>query len=201
MLDALKRLAAFAVLILLLAAALWGVWRLARENAALRERHENNVMALTAELELGRFHDSLATASARAMELRAREAERLCGKLNGQLRDLRIKMRDARTASSVETIITDTVFFPLPSETEASRSDTCLSFSDPWVSLDLCKEGGEGSPLAVSYSVRDSVTTVVHVRYRRRFLFFRWKPEYRATSVCANPHAHIRSAAAVVVTE
>ena len=45
------------------------------------------------------------------------------------------------------------------------------------------------------------MTTVVHVRYRRRFLFFRWKPEYRATSVCANPHAHIRSAAAVVVTE
>ena len=57
------------------------------------------------------------------------------------------------------------------------------------------------APQILSCSVRDCVTTVVHVRYRRRFLFFRWKPVYRATSVCANPHAHIRSAAAVVVTE
>ena len=73
-----------------------------------------------------------------------------------------------------------------------------MDYSDPWASVSLCRGGGAAS---VSYSVRDSVSTVVHVRYRRRFLFLRWRPEFRATSVSHNPRASITNSTAVIVDE
>ena len=107
-------MAATAILLLLLAAALWGCWRLRGENAELRRRHEGNIAALTSELEAARFRDSLSQASARALELKASEAERLCGRLSEQLYDMGVRMRDVRSATATEVVVRDTVYFPLP---------------------------------------------------------------------------------------
>lgn len=177
------------------------VFILRAEINELEDRHERNLSALTSELETARLGDSLSTASAAALELRAREAECAVEGLRAQLRALRVRAKDARSVTTVGTVVRDTVWLPAMEEARdtAAAADTCRSYEDRWVTLELC--GAPGGAASVSYAVRDSVTTVIHVRYRRRFLWWRWGPEYRATVVSHNARSVITSAAPVVIGE
>lgn len=164
-----------------------------------RTRHQDNILALTAELERTRLHDSLSTASAAALELRAGEAERVLARLRRHVNDLGVRMRDVQSATTAETVTRDTVWLALPAPGGNETADTCADYSDGWLTASLCI-GGDGSA-ALAYAVRDSVATVVHVRYRRRFLWFRWRPEYRATVTSFNPRTEVVAAEALVVKE
>lgn len=194
--------AAAALLLLALVLALSArVVALRSELGDLRDRHGRNLSALTSELEAARLHDSLSVASAAALELRAREAERSVEGLRAQLRALRVRARDARSVTTVETVVRDTVWLPMVGEAQgaAGAADTCRRYEDAWLTLELC--GAPGGAASVSYAVRDSVTAVVHVRYRRRFLWWRWRPEYRATVVSHNARSTVTAASAVVIGE
>lgn len=194
--------AAAALLLLALVLALSArVVALRSELGDLRGRHARNLSALTSELEAARLHDSLSVASAAALELRAREAERSVEGLRAQLRALRVRARDARSVTTVETVVRDTVWLPTVGEAAdtAGAADTCRRYEDAWLTLELC--GAPGGAASVSYAVRDSVTAVVHVRYRRRFLWWRWRPEYRATVVSHNARSTVTAASAVVIGE
>lgn len=194
--------AAAALLLLALVLALSArVVALRSELGDLRDRHGRNLSALTSELEAARLHDSLSVASAAALELRAREAERSVEGLRAQLRALRVRARDARSVTTVETVVRDTVWLPMVegAADTAGAADTCRRYEDAWLTLELC--GAPGGAASVSYAVRDSVTAVVHVRYRRRFLWWRWRPEYRATVVSHNARSTVTAASAVVIGE
>lgn len=194
--------AAAALLLLALVLALSArVVALRSELGDLRGRHGRNLSALTSELEAARLHDSLSVASAAALELRAREAERSVEGLRAQLRALRVRARDARSVTTVETVVRDTVWLPMVegAADTAGAADTCRRYEDAWLTLELC--GAPGGAASVSYAVRDSVTAVVHVRYRRRFLWWRWRPEYRATVVSHNARSTVTAASAVVIGE
>lgn len=195
--------AAAALLLLALVLALSArVVALRSELGDLRGRHARNLSALTSELEAARLHDSLSVASAAALELRAREAERSVEGLRAQLRALRVRARDARSVTTVETVVRDTVWLPVmegAAADTAGAADTCRRYEDAWLTLELC--GAPGGAASVSYAVRDSVTAVVHVRYRRRFLWWRWRPEYRATVVSHNARSTVTAASAVVIGE
>lgn len=194
--------AAAALLLLALVLALSArVAALRSELGELEGRHERNLSALTSELEASRLHDSLSVVSAAALELRAREAERAAEGLREQLEALRIRARDARSVTAVETVTRDTVWFPVMGEARdtVAAGDTCRRYEDEWLTMELC--GGPGGAASVSYAVRDSVTAVVHVRYRRRFLWWRWRPEYRATVVSHNARSTVTAASAVVIGE
>lgn len=177
------------------------VFSLRAEINELEDRHERNLSALTSELETARLDDSLSMASAAALELRAREAERAVEGLRSQLQALRIRARDARSVTAVETVTRDTVWFPVMGEAcdTVAAGDTCRRYEDEWLTMELC--GGPGGAASVSYAVRDSVTAVVHVRYRRRFLWWRWRLEYRATVVSHNARSTVTAASAVVIGE
>lgn len=198
----LRRLAVYAVLVGCVALLTWLLIRSRAELSSVKERHEGNILALTAELERTRLHDSLSTASAAAMELRAGEAERVLAGLRRHVGDLGVRMRDVQSATTTETVTRDTVWLTLPTigeEGAATAGDTCADYTDGWLTASLCVGGGGSASLA--YAVRDSVATVVHVRYRRRFLWFRWRPEYRATVTSFNPRTEVVAAEAVVVRE
>lgn len=194
MVEGLKRLvveAAAVAVILLLA------WRCASLRAELSDegrRHEANVAAAEGEIRRLRLKDSISCAVIGAMELRADEAGRLVKGLQERCKELGARVRDVRAAAAVETVITDTVYFP---EAEGLAGDTCLEYSDEWAALTLCGLGG-ASP-SVSYSVRDSVETIVYVSYRRRFLWWRWRPEYRAAVMSKNPNTTVTAMEAVVI--
>lgn len=176
------------------------IFALRSELGELADRHERNVAALTSELTAARLGDSLSMAAAAALELRARGAERAVEGLRAQLQALRIRARDARSVTTVETVVRDTVWFPAIEEGhDTVAADTCRLYEDRWVTMELC--GPRGGPASVSYSVRDSVTTVIHVAYRRRFLWWRWRPEYRATVVSHNARSTITAAAPVVIAD
>lgn len=197
-----KRFLAEVVIAALLLLSLVAIFRLIKSNNSLRHRHENNVRALSEEVTAAKFRDSLSQASVRSLELKAREAERLCASLSSQLEEQKIRMKDVKSASAVQTVTSDTVLLESPAPMVAvpswPSSDTCLHYSDRWASLDICPSDGA---LSVAYSIRDSVSTVVHVHYAKKFLWFRWRPEFRATSFSANPNTTIFDAAAVVISE
>lgn len=184
-------------LVALLLLSLAAVFRLIQSNNKLRHRHENNVKALTEEVKAAKFRDSLSLASVRALELKAREAERLCASLSSQLDEQRIRMKDVKSASAVQTLTRDTVY--LAAEGVPVPLDTCVHYADRWTSLDICTT--RSGVCSVAYSVRDSVSTVVHVHYAKKFLWFRWRPEFRATSFSANPNTEIFNASAVVISD
>lgn len=200
--DYLRRLAIYAVLIGLVVLLTYLLFKSRAEITDVKERHEGNMLALTAELEKTRLHDSLSTASAAALELRAGEAERVLSDLRRHVKDLGVRMRDVQSATTAETVTRDTVWLTLPAaggDGGAATADTCADYSDGWLTASLCL--GADSSAALVYAVRDSVATIVHVRYRKRFLWFRWRPEYRATVTSFNPRTEVISAEAVVIKE
>lgn len=182
-----------------LVAALLGirVAELSAEVSAANARAERNAAAAAAAVERFTVADSLSAASAAALELTRKEARRREAELLQDLSALKIRARDARAAATIATVLRDTVYLPAPAGGVESVADTCRRHADKWLTLEFC--GKPGGAASVSYAVRDSVTAVVHVRYRRRFLWWRWRPEYRATVVSHNPSARINGVAAVVV--
>ena len=196
MVDALKRLLMAIAAVIAIAFLLWRCASLRMELSETRDRHEANVSALTEEVRVTRLHDSLAVARAGVLELRAGEAERCAEGLRRQVSELRLRLKDVRSAVTVETVTRDTVYFP--EIVGGGIEDTCLTYSDRWATFRLC---ADGEARAVEYSVRDSVTAYVHVHYRKRFLWWRWRPEYRATVVSGNPRATVTALEAVVLTE
>lgn len=196
MVEGLKRLimeiAAIAVILLL-------AWRCAALRGELADegrRHEANVAAAEGEIRRLRLKDSISCAVIGALELKADEAGRLVKGLRARCEELGARVRDVRAAAAVETVITDTVYFP---EAGGLAGDTCVEYSDAWAALTLC--GLDSGAPSVSYSVRDSVSTIVYVSYRRRFLWWRWKPEYRAAVMSKNPNTAVTAMEAVVVEE
>lgn len=196
MVDAFKRLLMAIAAVCVIIFLLWQCVSLRAELSALRDRHEANVSALAEEVRVTRLHDSLAVAQAGALELRAGEAERCAEGLRRQVAELRLRLKDVRSAVTVEAVTRDTVYFP--EIVEQGAEDTCLTYSDDWATFRLCSDGASRM---VEYSVRDSVTAYVHVHYRKRFLWWRWRPEYRATVVSGNPRATVTAMEAVVLTE
>lgn len=188
--------------LMLVAVAIAAVWLLLKWRSAyneLAQRHEDNVRALTAEVELARYNDSLSMANVRALRLKSSEVKELTGR-DKVYKEMGVqKARDVKTDVQMESIIRDTVCFDLsecvPLDTPL---DTCVNHHDNWCDVSLCLCGDTAS---VTYSVRDSISTIVHVSYRKRFLWWRWKPEYRATTVNHNPRATIISASALVVED
>lgn len=197
-----------AALAALLALSLWACAKLMRENLELKDRHERNIAALYSDIETWKYKDSVSAARCNALELKASEAERLCSDLRAQCERLGVRIKDVKTFATNEVAYHDTIFIPVPvsvpssDNADISPRDTCFNSFDKWggVSVCLAKTGGLNG-FSVSYSVFDTIRSVVHVSYRKKFLWWRWKPEFKATSTCSNPHAVITDAAAVVVSD
>lgn len=195
-----KRLMIDIALVALLACCLYLLWRWRSAYYELYERSADNIRALSTEVELTKYHDSLTMASAQALRLEASELSDLRNDYARLAKSVGARRsKDVRSVVETESLARDTVYFDLSECVPLDRPiDTCINHHDTWCDITLCLCDDTAS---VTYSVRDSLTTIVYVNYRKRFLWWRWKPEYRATTISHNPRATILSQEATVVED
>lgn len=196
MVTYLKQIIAGLVALAVIALLTWRLISLRVEMSELKERHEGNIRALTEKAETYRLHDSISVATAAALELKATEASRTIEGLKSKVKELGIRLRDVQSISTIETVTHDTIYL---SETMTKcRDDTCLTYTDGWLNMTLCNNDN-GARL--SYIIRDSLTSYVHVKYQRKFLWWRWRPQYQVTVTSHNPRTEVKTASAIVITE
>lgn len=99
------------------------------------------------------------------------------------LKDLGLKPPQVEEQQTTVTVIHDTVTMRLAPDSAS------FVYSDYWADFRLIVSP---SDTTLAYSVRDSVSTIVHRDYKHRFLWWRWGTKgYRVKVINYNPHARL----------
>ena len=190
----------YAVILVLLVAMSAMVMRSCSLSSQLRdekEMHLQNLTALTSEVRRLKYSDSVSAAQVSALTLRANDAERLCTQLRQDLKIMGIRMKDVANATEVITVNSDTVFIPLVDSIRVGHR-LCYDYTDDWVNFNVSLLP---DTLALAYTIRDTVETIVHVQYQKRFLWWRWKPQYKTTVVSRCPSSEVTGMTSVVIDD
>lgn len=190
----------YAVILVLLVAMSAMVMRSCSLSSQLRdekEMHLQNLTALTSEVRRLKYSDSVSAAQVSALTLRASDAERLCSQLRQDLKIMGIRMKDVANATEVITVNSDTVFIPLVDSIRVGHR-ICYDYTDDWVNFNVCLLP---DTLELAYTIRDTVETIVHVQYQKRFLWWRWKPQYKTTVVSRCPSSEVTGVTSVVIDD
>lgn len=190
----------YAVILVLLVAMSAMVMRSCSLSSQLRdekEMHLQNLTALTSEVRRLKYSDSVSAAQVSALTLRASDAERLCSQLRQDLKIMGIRMKDVANATEVITVNSDTVFIPLVDSIRVGHR-ICYDYTDDWVNFNVCLLP---DTLELAYTIRDTVETIVHVQYQKRFLWWRWKPQYKTTVVSRCPSTEVTGVTSVVIDD
>ena len=159
--------------------------------------HLQNLTALTSEVRRLKYSDSVSATQVSALTLRANDAERLCSQLRQDLKIMGIRMKDIANATEVITVNSDTVFIPLVDSVRVGHR-LCYDYTDDWVNFNVSLLP---DTLELAYTIRDTVETIVHVQYQKRFLWWRWKPQYKTTVVSRCPSSEVTGVTAVVIDD
>ena len=159
--------------------------------------HLQNLTTLTSEVRRLKYSDSVSAAQVSALTLRANDAERLCSQLRKELKIMGIRMKDVANATEVITVNSDTVFIPLVDSIRVGHR-LCYAYTDDWVNFDVCILP---DTMALAYTISDTVETIVHVQYQKRFLWWRWKPQYKTTVVSRCPSSEVTGVTSVVIDD
>lgn len=162
-----------------------------------KEMHLQNLTALTSEVRRLKYSDSVSAAQVSALTLRANDAERLCSKLRQDLKIMGIRMKDVANATEVITVNSDTVFIPLVDSIRVGHR-LCYDYTDDWVYFNICILP---DTMELAYTIRDTVETIVHVQYQKRFLWWRWKPIFKTTCISKNKHTYIDCINTIVINQ
>lgn len=190
----------YAVILVLLVAMSTMVMRSCSLSSQLRdekEMHLQNLTTLTSEVRRLKYSDSVSAAQVSALTLRANDAERLCSQLRQDLKIMGIRMKDVANATEVITVNSDTVFIPLVDSIRVGHR-LCYDYTDDWVNFNVSLLP---DTMALAYTIRDTVETIVHVQYQKRFLWWRWKPQYKTTVVSRCPSSEVTGVTSVVIDD
>ena len=190
----------YAVILVLLVAMSAMVSRSCSLSSQLRdekEMHLQNLTTLTSEVRRLKYSDSVSAAQVSALTLRANDAERLCSQLRQDLKIMGIRMKDVANATEVITVNSDTVFIPLVDSIRVGDR-LCYAYTDDWVNFNVSLLP---DTMALAYTIRDTVETIVHVQYQKRFLWWRWKPQYKTTVVSRCPSSEVTGLTSVVIDD
>ena len=190
----------YAVILVLLVAISAMVVRSCSISSKLRdekEMHLQNLTTLTSEVRRLKYSDSVSAAQVSALTLRANDAERLCSQLRKDLKIMSIRMKDVANATEVITVNSDTVFIPLVDSIRVDHR-LCYDYTDDWINFNVCILP---DTMALTYTIRDTVQTIVHVQYQKRFLWWRWKPIFRTTCISKNKHTYIDYINTIVINQ
>lgn len=190
----------YAVILVLLVAMSAMVMRSCSLSSQLRdekEMHLQNLTTLTSEVRRLKYSDSVSAAQVSALTLRANDAERLCSQLRQDLKIMGIRMKDVANATEVITVNSDTVFIPLVDSIRVGHR-LCYDYTDDWVNFNVSLLP---DTMALAYTIRDTVETIVHVQYQKRFLWWRWKPQYKTTVVSRCPYSEVTGVTSVVIDD
>lgn len=179
---------------------------LANRNQHLRRdvaRQENNIVALSSDLEKMTDDYGNSVARCQALELSNNEIERLYSEQADLVKALNLKVQRLQTLVNTTTVIRDSIFIPVQSPviTDSASVIHPLFYDDRWMTLNgMIIERGDSMALALDYTVRDTVDVYVY-RVPRKFLFIRWGTKrYDCYVRNRNPHADVTNASCVVST-
>ena len=196
MLDGIKKWIIVAVVILAAAIAVIWVDRKIERLTVQRDKYQNNMETLLADVETYRVRDSLNAARVQSLELTVKEYERFRADDAMLIKSLQRKNRDLASVNKTqsETIIS---LQSVPKDTVIITRDSLIvpaieiHSGDAWYDFDglLTKEEFTGT-----LRNRDSLVVAETVKYKR-FLGFLWKTKQikdrQVDVVSKNPHTEI----------
>lgn len=156
-------------------------------------RLQRNVESLVSTAKVRFVRDSLRSLESQALTLKVRELASLRAEDAKIINDLKVRLRDARSLSNIVTVVRDTVYLHAVIEDTIKR-DRPLVYRDQWAEFSYSPTDS-----SLVYSFKDSVTTVLHVRYLKHFLWWRWRPTYSSSTVSHNPRCNIIGTETVIV--
>lgn len=174
-----RRVATWIIFVALILYALF----LTSRNAQLRatsDKNERNVTVLTEKLHQSLLRDSLHRTTTGVLLFSSTQIKKTADK--SLLNDLKIKSKNIQSISEQEVITRDSIIFKL--------KDSTFEYRDTWAYF----RASTRDSLFI-YSVRDSITAIVHRLYKHRFLWFRWGTKgYQLDIINFNPHSRIQYA-------
>lgn len=163
-----------------------------KKTVETKNRLSANQDSLLEKIEYYRNRDSLSTASIARLELTKKEMQEYETGLVAQIKSLNIKLNRLQSASvtatqttaPVQTIVKDSIIYV------EGKADTvsCISFNDPWITLNGCILDNNFKGLIVS---KDTIVQVVH-RVPREFWFIKYGTKgIRQEITSKNPYTEI----------
>lgn len=158
--------------------------KLEKENTRLA----NNQRALLKSVESFRLKDSTQVTQIEILSISKDELEELCSEQTDEISALKLKLSRVKNYSQVsqqaEYVIHDTVY------DSVYNTDTlkCINFNNPYISLSGCMTNSQFNGTIQTF---DTTVTIVHKEYRKRFLWFKWKPYYKVTIHNKNPYSSL----------
>lgn len=158
--------------------------KLEKENTRLA----NNQRALLKSVESFRLKDSTQVTQIEILSVSKDELEELCSEQTDEISALKLKLSRVKNYSQVsqqaEYVIHDTVY------DSVYNTDTlkCINFNNPYISLSGCMTNSQFNGTIQTF---DTTVTIVHKEYRKRFLWFKWKPYYKVTIHNKNPYSSL----------
>lgn len=158
--------------------------KLEKENTRL----VNNQHALLKSVESFRLKDSTQVTQIEILSISKDELEELCSEQTDEISALKLKLSRVKNYSQVsqqaEYVIHDTVY------DSVYNTDTlkCINFNNPYISLSGCMTNNQFNGTIQTF---DTTVTIVHKEYRKRFLWFKWKPYYKVTIHNKNPYSSL----------
>ncbi len=160
-----------------------------------RSRLSNNQRSLLEQVSFYRTKDSLNAASIERLTLTTNELKSYFPQLVETIKNLDIKVKRlqsvAQTATAasypITTLVRDSIVYRRDT-IEKRISLKCIDFSNPYIRLSGCEEGGV---FKGSISTVDTLVQVVH-RVPRKFWFIKWGTKaIRQEVVSKNPYTSI----------
>lgn len=156
------------------------------------KRLENNYNALTNDVKTYRLKDSSAVAETETLLLTKQEFENRYKETKQKIKDLKIKINKLRSYQTTN-IITDYKIDTIRLiDTIVRDSLKCFEYTDNWVEFSGCLD--REYLINSQITTFDTINTYLSKQYRKRFLFFKWKPYYKVTLHSKNPYSKITSA-------
>lgn len=189
-----KRTLILILIIILVLAGFYAVWRLYIAECRDRQRLEENQRTLMEDVVYYRTRDSLSAASVGRLTLTNREFRRHADELKQTVDELQLKVRRLQSASRtavtatypVEAVLQDTLIVrdTLLVPDTLSR----LHYTNPWLTLDGTLDN---NVFRGHIESRDTLIQIVH-RVPRRFWFIRWGTKaIRQEVTTRNPYSRI----------
>lgn len=173
------------------------------ENKELKQdnqRLKNNQTALVHDIEGYRLKDSSYVAEITALRLQKSEFQTLYYKTAKEVKDLGVKLKRLQnvTTSQTEHLY---IFDTLQVYDSVVMFDTlkCFEYADSWIRFSGCLN--DDFLMNTAIQTFDTVLTAVSKEYRKRFLFFHWKPYYKVTLHSKNPYSTITGAEYVEIVK
>ena len=185
---------AVAGLILTLAVSLGIAIRIAKKNAADRDRLQENQTVLYQQASYYRTQNDESVATIGRLLHTTEELKQNKAELVKTIQDLNIKLNRVQSTSTTATQttyqITAEIKDSIQPPTPGKKQDTlhCITYADRWVTVTGCAERGNFTGTITS---RDTIVQIAH-RVPRKFLFIKYGTKgIRQTVLTKNPHATI----------